>query len=348
MSYSLLLLMYFLFLSKSLQLTHTFDSRCVRNMNINLEKKLSNFKNYKKGCQTRLLMRKNRNTSSNENIEDLMKSLWVDQKYSFSSSGNPYNTYNSNSFSKYEPKSDNQKKYVEYLNKPEVDLIFVLGPAGTGKTLFACIRAIQLLKSGDIKKVVITRPAVSVDEDIGFLPGNIAKKMDPFTRPIFDIFQEFYTKTEVDNMISQNIIEISPLAYMRGRTFKNAFIIADEMQNSTPNQMMMLTTRLGTGSKMVVTGDLKQTDKPTENGLMDFLEKYKKYSKANSFSNIQLVELDKKDIERSKIVQSVIDIYEYDDSVKNEHIHRNNSTFTQYNINSDAALIPKKDWKELN
>jgi phosphate starvation-inducible PhoH-like protein len=317
-------------------------------MNINLEKKLSNFKNYKKGCQTRLLMRKNRNTSSNENIEDLMKSLWVDQKYSFSSSGNPYNTYNSNSFSKYEPKSDNQKKYVEYLNKPEVDLIFVLGPAGTGKTLFACIRAIQLLKSGDIKKVVITRPAVSVDEDIGFLPGNIAKKMDPFTRPIFDIFQEFYTKTEVDNMISQNIIEISPLAYMRGRTFKNAFIIADEMQNSTPNQMMMLTTRLGTGSKMVVTGDLKQTDKPTENGLMDFLEKYKKYSKANSFSNIQLVELDKKDIERSKIVQSVIDIYEYDDSVKNEHIHRNNSTFTQYNINSDAALIPKKDWKELN
>jgi phosphate starvation-inducible protein PhoH and related proteins len=352
MSYSLILLMYFLFLSKSLQVTHTFDLRCVRNMNINLEKKLSNFKNYKKGCQTRLLMRKNRNTSSNENIEELMKSLWVDQKYSFSSSVNPYTTYNSNSFSKYEPKSDNQQKYVEYLNKPEVDLIFVLGPAGTGKTLFACIRAIQLLKSGDIKKVVITRPAVSVDEDIGFLPGNIAKKMDPFTRPIFDIFQEFYTKTEVDNMIYQNIIEISPLAYMRGRTFKNAFIIADEMQNSTPNQMMMLTTRLGTGSKMVVTGDLKQTDKPTENGLMDFLEKYKKYSKANSFSNIQLVELDKKDIERSKIVQSVIDMYEYDNSVKNEHmnkhIHRNNSTFTQYNINSDAALIPKKDWKELN
>jgi len=247
---------------------------------------------------------------------------------------------------------------VEYLNKPEVDLIFVLVPAGTGKTLFACIRAIQLLKSGDIKKVVITRPAVSVDEDIGFLPGNIAKKMDPFTRPIFDIFQEFYTKTEVDNMIYQNIIEISPLAYMRGRTFKNAFIIADEMQNSTPNQMMMLTTRLGTGSKMVVTGDLKQTDKPTENGLMDFLERFEKWSKKEGkekTNGIERIELDKRDIQRSNIVQNVIDIYEYEkdittkDTVKHKNTTTNrNSSFTQYSINSDAALIPKKDWKELN
>lgn len=272
-------------------------------------------------------MRKNRNTSSNENVEDLMKSLWVDQKYSFS---------------KYEPKTDNQKKYVDYLSSPEVDLIFVLGPAGTGKTLFACIRAIQLLKKGDIKKVVITRPAVSVDEDIGFLPGNIAKKMDPFTRPIFDIFQEFYTKQEVDSMIYNNIIEISPLAYMRGRTFKNAFIIADEMQNSTPNQMMMLTTRLGTSSKMVVTGDLKQTDKPTENGLMDFLVRFDKWSKKDEkekTNGIKLIELDKRDIQRSNIVQNVIDIYDFDKNL--------NSIETQYNIKYDAALIPKKDWKDL-
>jgi phosphate starvation-inducible PhoH-like protein len=274
-----------------------------------------------------MFMRKNRNTSSNENVEDLMKSLWVDQKYSFS---------------KYEPKTDNQKKYVDYLSSPEVDLIFVLGPAGTGKTLFACIRAIQLLKKGDIKKVVITRPAVSVDEDIGFLPGNIAKKMDPFTRPIFDIFQEFYTKQEVDSMIYNNIIEISPLAYMRGRTFKNAFIIADEMQNSTPNQMMMLTTRLGTSSKMVVTGDLKQTDKPTENGLMDFLVRFDKWSKKDEkekTNGIKLIELDKRDIQRSNIVQNVIDIYDFDKNL--------NSIETQYNIKYDAALIPKKDWKDL-
>ena len=262
-------------------------------------------------------MRKNRNTNSNidsnnDNVEDMLKNLWVDQKYSFSSSSNSYVSLQS--FSKYEPKSNNQQKYVEYLSSPEVDLIFVLGPAGTGKTLFACIRAIQLLKKGDIKKVVITRPAVSVDEDIGFLPGNIAKKMDPFTRPIFDIFQEFYTKSEVDNMIYQNIIEISPLAYMRGRTFKNAFIIADEMQNSTPNQMLMLTTRLGSGSKMVVTGDLKQTDKPIENGLNDFIERFKKYDRKREEkdkTSIEIVELDKMDIQRSKIVQNVIDMYDF-------------------------------------
>jgi phosphate starvation-inducible PhoH-like protein len=255
---------------------------------------------------------------------------------------------------------------VEYLNKPEIDLIFVLGPAGTGKTLFACVCAIQLLKKGDIKKVVITRPAVSVDEDIGFLPGNIAKKMDPFTRPIFDIFQEFYTKTEVDNMIYNNIIEISPLAYMRGRTFKNAFIIADEMQNSTPNQMMMLTTRLGTGSKMVVTGDLKQTDKPTENGLTDFIKRFKKYDKMNKEKEekeekeekscgIQIIELDKTDIQRSRIVQSVIDMYEFLEYPKS---FSTNTTVTQKSVNylnnennvnldSDAALIPRKDWKSL-
>jgi len=264
-----------------------------------------------------LSMKKNRNTNSNidsnnDNIEDMLKSLWVDQKYSFSSSANSYVSLES--FSKYQPKSVNQQKYVEYLSNPEVDLIFVLGPAGTGKTLFACIRAIQLLKKGDIKKVVITRPAVSVDEDIGFLPGNIAKKMDPFTRPIFDIFQEFYTKSEVDNMIYQNIIEISPLAYMRGRTFKNAFIIADEMQNSTPNQMLMLTTRLGSGSKMVVTGDLKQTDKPIENGLNDFIERFKKYDRKREEkdkTSIEIVELDKMDIQRSKIVQNVIDMYDF-------------------------------------
>lgn len=310
--------MYFLFLSRNIFLK-PFSLKTMNTLSLNHKSILGFYSKKSTKHKNGLSMKKNRNTNSNidsnnDNIEDMLKSLWVDQKYSFSSSANSYVSLES--FSKYQPKSVNQQKYVEYLSNPEVDLIFVLGPAGTGKTLFACIRAIQLLKKGDIKKVVITRPAVSVDEDIGFLPGNIAKKMDPFTRPIFDIFQEFYTKPEVDNMIYQNIIEISPLAYMRGRTFKNAFIIADEMQNSTPNQMMMLTTRLGTGSKMVVTGDLKQTDKPTENGLMDFLEKYKRYSKANNFSNIQLVELDKKDIERSKIVQSVIDMYEFVETSK--------------------------------
>ena len=136
--------------------------------------------------------------------------------------------------------------------------------------------AVNCLKENKIDKIIITRPVVPVEEDIGFLPGSMAKKMDPWTRPIFDIFEEYYSKAQVNNMVLNGQIEISPLGYMRGRTFKNAFIIADEMQNSSPNQMMMLTTRFGEGSKMVITGDLKQADKVGQySGLHHFIKKWK-------------------------------------------------------------------------
>jgi phosphate starvation-inducible PhoH-like protein len=173
----------------------------------------------------------------------------------------------------YNARTKNQEKYIDYLNDDDNKLIIAVGPAGTGKTLFACLKAISQLRNGEINKLVITRPVVTVEEDIGFLPGNIVKKMDPWTRPIFDLFLEFFSKTELDNYINANIIEISPLAFMRGRTFKNSFIIADEMQNSSPNQMKMLTTRIGINSKMVITGDLKQTDILKENGLNDLVNK---------------------------------------------------------------------------
>jgi len=169
----------------------------------------------------------------------------------------------------YVPKSMNQQKYVDYLNDKNNTLVVAIGSAGSGKTLFACIKAIELLKNKKIKKIIITRPVVSVEENIGFLPGNIESKMDPFMRPIFDIFSEMYSVKEIHDLISMGHIEISPLAYMRGRTFKNAFIIADEMQNSTPNQMFMLVTRLGSNSRLVVTGDLQQTDLNKTNGLED-------------------------------------------------------------------------------
>jgi len=170
------------------------------------------------------------------------------------------------------PRSLNQEEYIEKLLDTKNIILFATGPAGTGKTMLAVLTAIKAYKEGQIKKIVVTRPAVGVDDERhGFLPGDINRKMEPWTRPIFDVFEEYYSIKEIANMLENNIIEIAPLAYMRGRTFKQAFIIADEMQNATPNQMKMLLTRIGEDSRMVVTGDIQQTDrKEAQNGLLDF------------------------------------------------------------------------------
>jgi phosphate starvation-inducible protein PhoH len=152
---------------------------------------------------------------------------------------------------KYLPKTANQKIYCNCLSDINASIVLGVGPAGTGKTLFACTSAIQMLQRGDIHKIVLTRPVVAVEEELGFLPGNMVMKMDPWTRPIFDIFLEFYAQKDIDAMVQSGTIEISPLAYMRGRTFKRAFIIADEMQNSSPNQMLMLITRIGDGLSLI-------------------------------------------------------------------------------------------------
>jgi len=221
-----------------------------------------------------------------------------------------------NNINKYIPKTLNQQKYVNCLNNQIHKLVIVIGPAGTGKTLFACNQAIQELKTGNINKIIVTRPIVPVEEDLGFLPGNINEKMDPWTRPIFDLFLEKYSQKEIDNMIQTGVIEISPLAYMRGRTFKNCFIIADEMQNSSPNQMLMLITRIGLESRMVVTGDLNQSDKGTKSGLLDFIQKLSFYQKLPNDETslktnlIQLIEFENKDIERSEIVSTILNIYD--------------------------------------
>jgi phosphate starvation-inducible PhoH-like protein len=217
----------------------------------------------------------------------------------------------------YKPKSANQGIYVKQLCDPTIPIVVGVGPAGSGKTLFACCEAVGALKRGEIEKIVITRPVVPVEEDIGFLPGSLIHKMDPWTRPLFDIFLEFYSQTDITAMLHNGILEISPLAYMRGRTFKRAFIIADEMQNSSPNQMMMLTTRIGDGSKMVITGDLKQSDKGLDNGLADFMKKIRGYerfceSRNLTLPNIRLVEMAASDIQRSPIVSKLIDIYSGD------------------------------------
>jgi phosphate starvation-inducible PhoH-like protein len=186
-----------------------------------------------------------------------------------------------------------------------------MGPAGCGKTLFACQYAIQSLKLGDTEKIIITRPIVSIEENLGYLPGSINEKMHPWTIPIFDIFQEYYTKKEINKMVSENIIEIAPLGFMQGRTFKKSTIIADEMQNSTPLQMFMFLTRIGENSKIIVTGDLEQTTNKN-NGLQDIIDKlnYDYPDNNNIKSNrMNIIKLDKSDVQRHFIVSKLLDIY---------------------------------------
>ena len=204
------------------------------------------------------------------------------------------------------PRNLAQESYLELLKNPRKYIVFAIGPAGTGKTMLGVQMAIKLYQEGVISKIIITRPAVSVDEDHGFLPGTLNQKMEPWTRPIMDVFEEYYHPKEIAAMLEDNVIEISPLAYMRGRTFKNAFVVADEMQNATPSQMKMLLTRLGDNSRMVVTGDLNQADRPRENGLLEFCELY---GQGGDYRMIAIAKFDVRDVERHPVVKEVLKIY---------------------------------------
>jgi phosphate starvation-inducible PhoH-like protein len=204
------------------------------------------------------------------------------------------------------PKSLSQETYLLKLNDPNKMIVFAIGPAGTGKTMLAVQWAIDQLKYGSADKIIITRPAVSVDEEHGFLPGDLNEKMAPWTKPIFDVIAENFNAKEIENFIKEGVIETSPLAYMRGRTFKNAVVVADEMQNATPSQMKMLLTRLGQGSQMVVTGDLQQADRPSNNGLLEFLGLYNNFQ---GHRYVDLVKFDVQDVERHEAVKEILSIY---------------------------------------
>ena len=211
------------------------------------------------------------------------------------------------------PKTNQQIKYDEFLNNPQVKLVVGNGPAGTGKTLLACKNAIKLYELNKIDKIVITRPVISVEEDIGFLPGDINEKMNPWTIPIFDVFRDYFDSSEIKYMVNENKIEIAPLGFMRGRTFKNSFIIADEMQNSSPTQMLMLLTRIGENSKMAITGDLNQSDIKSINGFQDLILKLNKKYDEDYFKMIKdqiaIVNFKNSDILRSEIVSKILEIY---------------------------------------
>jgi len=204
------------------------------------------------------------------------------------------------------PRNFKQDDLLAALENTNLNIVFTTGPAGTGKTLLSTLYALREFKNKTYSKIVITRPAVSVDEQHGFLPGTLVEKMAPWTRPIFDVFEQYYHPKEIEYLVENNTVEVAPLAYMRGRTFKESIIIADEMQNATQEQMKMLLTRIGDGSKLIVTGDLAQHDRGYEtNGLKVFLEKLKAFNS----SRIDLVEFDSSQIERHPAVSEVLKIW---------------------------------------
>jgi phosphate starvation-inducible PhoH-like protein len=206
------------------------------------------------------------------------------------------------------PRSVAQEDYIDALHDKSKPIVFAMGPAGCGKTLLATQYAVKALQEGWVEKIVITRPAVSAEEEHGFLPGDLVQKMTPWMLPILDVFKEHYTPQQVLKMIEQEVIEIAPLAYMRGRTFKNAIILADEMQNSTVNQMLMVLTRIGENSRMIVTGDLKQHDRGYENnGLKDFVARI---NRGQGSRSIAVCTFSAHDVERHPVIEEILRIYE--------------------------------------
>ena len=205
------------------------------------------------------------------------------------------------------PRTRNQEKLVLALQDDSQHIVVTAGPAGTGKTFLAMLAAVKAFRNGDVDRIVLTRPAVGVEgEEHGFLPGDLNQKMDPWVRPLTDILREYYRQPDIAAMIAEQTIEIAPLGFMRGRTFKNCYIIADEMQNATPNQCKMLLTRIGENSKIVITGDIEQADRiKGNNGLADLCERLWE----GGVKGIAVCDLDDRDIQRHKIISSVLNLY---------------------------------------
>ena len=205
---------------------------------------------------------------------------------------------------KISPRTKNQKNYFQLLNSK--DIVFAYGPAGTGKTFLAVAKAVASLQQGLVKKIILSRPAVEAGEKLGFLPGDLKEKVDPFLRPIYDALYEMMPYDQVEKKLTNNIIEIAPIAFMRGRTLEDCFIILDEAQNTTRIQMKMFLTRLGKNSKMVVVGDNTQIDLISKNdsGLIDASKKLK------YIEDIGFIELDQNDVIRHEVVRKIINAYD--------------------------------------
>tara|TARA_B100001778_G_scaffold332052_1_gene337565 strand:+ start:350 stop:952 length:603 start_codon:yes stop_codon:yes gene_type:complete len=197
------------------------------------------------------------------------------------------------------PKTPGQCEYLRVIQSPK-PIVIATGPAGSGKTMFGCQVAAEKLANKECKRLILTRPIVAADEDMGYLPGEMERKMEPWIRPMMDVFENYLTRNQLEKHVC-----IEPLGFMRGRTFNDSFIIADEMQNSTPNQMKMLLTRLGDNSKMIVMGDLKQSDLGPRNGLADLVKR----TKGLELEYIEHVIMDDEDILRHPAVAEILKLY---------------------------------------
>jgi len=206
------------------------------------------------------------------------------------------------------PRGGNQQRYVK--NVLSSDVSFGIGPAGTGKTYLAVACAVDMIERNEIERILLVRPAVEAGEKLGFLPGDLAQKIDPYLRPLYDALYEMLGFEKVGKMIERQIIEVAPLAYMRGRTLNNSFVILDEAQNTTPEQMKMFLTRLGFGSRAVITGDITQVDLPrgTKSGLTQALEIL------SGIEEIHITKFDSKDVVRHQLVQQIVEAYDVFDS----------------------------------
>jgi len=211
------------------------------------------------------------------------------------------------------PKTPGQRRYVEAIRK--YDLVFGIGPAGTGKTYLAMAMAISALKSNEVSRIILTRPAVEAGEKLGFLPGDITEKIDPYLRPLYDALYDMMPPETLERYIERGVIEVAPLAFMRGRTLNNSFVVLDEAQNSTVEQMKMFLTRLGFDSKAVVTGDITQIDLPTNtpSGLLDIR------SVLDGVEGIAFIYFSGEDVVRHELVQRIIEAYESRDKANSEN-----------------------------
>jgi phosphate starvation-inducible PhoH-like protein len=212
------------------------------------------------------------------------------------------------------PKTANQKRYVEAIE--DHTITFGIGPAGTGKTYLAMAKAVAALQAKKVNRIVLTRPAVEAGENLGFLPGTLSEKIDPYLRPLFDALHDMIDIDSIPRLMQSGIIEVAPLAYMRGRTLNDAFVILDEAQNTTPEQMKMFLTRLGFGSKMVITGDVTQVDLPNaqKSGLKVVREILK------DIDDIAFLELTAEDVVRHRLIGDIVRAYETFDV--NQHVLR--------------------------
>jgi phosphate starvation-inducible PhoH-like protein len=205
------------------------------------------------------------------------------------------------------PKTVNQESYILALQNEATDVVVVSGPAGTGKTYLAILAAIQAMRNRECDRIVLCRPSISIEgEDHGFLPGDLNQKLEPWMKPMVDILREFYAMKEIEGMLAEEIIEFAPLGLMRGRTFKNTWVLLDEAQNATPTQLKMLLTRIGVGSKFVIMGDVEQTDRKTpDNGLMDLQDKLN----SSPIDGIEICKFDTRDIQRHRLIGEVLKLY---------------------------------------